>query len=218
MDKLQSTVAAQIIVNVDIKYLVQLPQGYNRSDERLWPLVLFLHGAGERGDDLSLVEKHGPPKLASQGKEFPFLLVSPQCPNRTSWPDLRDALAKLVDELIYEYPIDPTRIYVTGLSMGGYGTWYLAQAYPKRFAAIAPICGGGDPSKAALIKDIPTWVFHGAKDEVVPISQSQDMVDALKALGSGIRFTIYPEANHDAWSETYENPEFYEWLLSHRRK
>jgi predicted peptidase len=114
--------------------------------------------------------------------------------------------------------VDVNRIYLTGLSMGGYGSWTLAAAHPERFAAMAPICGGGDPADAKKLKDIPTWVFHGAKDEVVPPKASEDMVEAIKTEGGDIRYTLYPEANHDSWSETYDNPELYTWFLSHSLK
>jgi predicted peptidase len=119
--------------------------------------------------------------------------------------------------VIAQYAVDEERVYVTGLSMGGFGTWSLAQAHPERFAAIAPICGGGNPELAGNLRHVPVWAFHGAKDNVVPLSASQEMVDALKAIGADVKFTIYPEAYHDAWTETYENPQLYEWLLQHKR-
>jgi predicted peptidase len=102
--------------------------------------------------------------------------------------------------------------------MGGYGTWSLATEYPERFAAIAPICGGGDPKKAHLLKDMPVWVFHGAKDTVVPPERSEEMVNALKEAGGNVQYTVYPEADHDSWTETYNNPKLYEWFLKHKRK
>jgi predicted peptidase len=129
-----------------------------------------------------------------------------------------DALNALLDEVVAQYKVDKKRIYLTGLSMGGYGTWALAGTSPERFAAIVPICGGGDPADARRLKDIPTWVFHGAKDSVVPLSRSEEMVKALKEAGSDVKFTIYPEAEHDSWTETYNNPKLYEWLLQHKRK
>src|SRR5262249_12520812 len=116
------------------------------------------------------------------------------------------------------YRVDKDRIYVTGLSMGGYGTWALATAYPKRFAAIAPICGGGDPSEDKRLKDIPIWVFHRAQDRGVPLRASQAMVDAIKKAGGNPKFTVYEDADHDSWTETYNNPKLYEWLLKHKRK
>jgi len=124
----------------------------------------------------------------------------------------------LLKDVSKKYRIDENRIYVTGLSMGGYGTWDLAIKYPNRFAAIAPVCGGGDPTKASVLKDLPIWVFHGAKDEVVTLDKSQVMVDAIEKTGGSVKFTIYPEANHDSWTETYNNPELYEWFLAQSRE
>ena len=198
-------------------YLLYLPKDGGRAGAKR-PLVLFLHGAGERGDNLDLVKKHGPPKLVEAGKDFPFILVSPQCPKESVWTNETDILAALLDEIAAKHPVDADRVYLTGLSMGGMGTWALASAQPKRFAAIAPICGGGDPTKAPLIKDVPTWVFHGAKDKTVPIQKSEEMVAALKAAGGDPKFTVYPEAGHDSWTGTYNNPDFWTWLLAHKRK
>ncbi|HHL41924.1 MAG TPA: phospholipase [Candidatus Bathyarchaeota archaeon] len=197
----------------ETKYLLYLPDGY--SDEEKYPLLVFLHGAGERGDDLELVKIHGPPKLIEAGHDFPFIIVSPQVPLDEWWSP--DTVVWLTKETMDNYSVDTERVYLTGLSMGGFGTWRTATKYPEMYAAIAPICGGGDPSKAHLIKDVPVWVFHGAKDDVVPIKRSEEMYDALKEYGN-IEFTVYPEANHDSWTKTYENPKLYEWLLSHKRK
>jgi len=206
-------------MSVDCKYLLCVPEGYAESDQP-WPLVLFLHGKGERGDDLDLVAVHGPPKHAAAGESFPFILVSPQCPDDDWWTSVRQitALNALLDDIIDRYRVDEDRVYLTGLSMGGFGTFALATAAPDRFAAMAPICGGGEPFAAETMSHIPTWVFHGAQDEVVPLKRSQEMVDALEAAAADVKFTIYPEANHDSWTETYDNPELYEWLLKQRRK
>jgi len=207
----------EITKKVSLKYLLYLPKGYGEKKDQKWPLILFLHGAGERGDDLNLVKKHGPPKLVDQGKEFPFLVVSPQCPTSSWWPEQIDALIALLDEVQSKYAIDADRVYVTGLSMGGFGTWSLATRYPERFAAIAPICGGGDRYLAGRLKNVPVWAFHGAKDPTVPVQASKDMVEALRKAGGDVQLTIYPEAQHDSWTETYNNPKLYEWFLSHRR-
>ena len=197
-----------------MKYLIYLPKDYDKKES--WPLMLFLHGAGERGDNLEAVKVHGPPKLIEAGKEFPFIVISPQCPKDKWWDP--DELKALLDEIVKKYKVDKDRIYVTGLSMGGYGTWALAAEQPMRFAAIVPICGGGDPEKAKLIADVPIWVFHGKKDSVVPFSNSEKMVEALKKRGGDPKFTAYPDADHDSWTESYNNPELYEWLLKQKRK
>lgn len=202
-----------------IKYLLYIPEDYAKA-KKPWPVVLFLHGAGERGEDLEKVKVHGPPKLAGQGKAMPFICVSPQCPEKSWWSgdDQVAALKALLDDVEARYRVDKDRVYVTGLSMGGFGTWALAIDQPKRFAAIAPICGKGDPAKVAVIKDVPAWVFHGAKDGAVPTKESEVMVDALKAAGGKPKFTVYPEAGHDSWTETYASDEFWTWLLAQRRK
>jgi len=127
------------------------------------------------------------------------------------------AVGGLVEELQKNYDIDPNRIYLTGLSMGGMGSWALAIDQPARFAAVAPICGRGDATRVVVLKDVPIWVFHGAKDTAVPIKGAQDMVDALKAAGGSPKFTIYPDAGHDSWTATYDDPQFWAWLFQQHR-
>jgi predicted peptidase len=200
-------------VRVTMKYLLYLPKDYGQKSS--WPLMLFLHGIGERGDDLALVKTHGPPKLIDAGKQFPFIIVSPQCPRRQSWQPTE--LAILLDEIVEKYKVDQDRIYVTGLSMGGFGTWSLAAYQPRRFAAIVPICGRGEPLTAEMLAHVSAWVFHGARDPVVPLGYSEKMAEALKRSGANVKFTIYPEAGHDAWTETYNDPRLYEWLLQQKR-
>lgn len=200
-------------VKVTMKYLLYLPKGYEQKSA--WPLVLFLHGAGERGDNLEIVKQHGLPILIAEGKQFPFIVVAPQCPASQSWETFE--LTALLDEIVEKYKVDRDRIYVTGLSMGGFATWALAARTPNRFAAILPICGRGDPSQAKRMIHIPVWAFHGAKDPLVPLNMSQKMVDALKKNGGNAKLTVYPEAGHDSWTETYANPQIYEWLLEQKR-
>jgi poly(3-hydroxybutyrate) depolymerase/lysophospholipase L1-like esterase len=204
----------EIKVKVKLNYLLFLPEGYGKG-EKTWPLILFLHGAGESGDDLARVKTHGPPKIVEKKKDFPFIVVSPQSP-RGGWNP--DALNGLLEDVVARYKVDKDRIYLTGLSMGGFGTWALAAAHPERFAAIVPICGGGNPADAKRLKDLPIWVFHGAKDRVVPLARSEMMVKAIRTAGGKPKFTVYPEAGHDSWTETYNNPELYKWLLEHKRK
>jgi predicted peptidase len=203
----------RVTFEVATRYLLYLPEGY-AAETKEWPLLLFLHGAGERGKEIDSVKKHGPPKLIEEGRTYPFIVVSPQCPPDEYWSPI--VLRALLDEIISRYRVDRTRVYLTGLSMGGNGTWKLATAYPEMFAAIAPICGWGDTTTVARLKNIPAWVFHGAKDKVVTVDKSEAMVRALKECGGDVRLTVYPEAGHDSWSETYANPELYEWLLTHR--
>ncbi len=204
-----------ITKKITMNYLLYLPEDYSQHGQK-WPLVLFLHGSGERGDDINLVKRHGPPMLVSKGKQFPFILLSPQCPEGERWSV--ESLDKLLNKVEAEFNIDLSRVYITGLSMGGYGTWKMLKAFPDRFAAAVPISGGGSTDFICELKDEPIWVFHGKKDKVVPIEEDERMVKALKACGSGIKFTIYPDAGHNAWTRTYNNPEVYEWMLSKVRK
>lgn len=205
--------SVQVPETVQMNHWLYLPENYEQQEQ--WPLLVFLHGAGERGDDLQKVKVHGPPRLIAEGHEFPFIVVSPQCVSNQRWNP--DAVAHLVDHLCEKYKIDRQRMYLTGLSMGGYGTWATLAAHPKLFAAAAPICGGGDPNTVAQFKHVPLWVFHGAKDSVVPLRRSQEMVDALQAVGGNVKLTVYPEAEHDSWTESYANDELYQFLLQHQR-
>lgn len=201
-------------VKVEMDYLLYLPENYGQKDS--WPLLLFLHGAGERGTDLQLVKRHGPPKLIDQGKNFPMVVVSPQCTEGQWWQATE--LTALIDAIVEQHNIDERRIYVTGLSMGGFGTWSLAAYTPHRFAAVAPICGGGETYLVKRFPHLPVWVFHGAKDSVVPLQRSKEMVEALEKAGGNVELTVYPKAGHDSWTKTYQNPDLYEWLLEHQRE
>ena len=205
-----------ITKNLSCEYLLFLPEGYSKNKED-WPMILFLHGAGERGSDLNKVKVHGPPKIVEKQKDFPFIVVSPQCPGDDWWTDKVEVLIHLLDDIAARYNVDTERIYLTGLSMGGYGSWALAAEYPERFAAVAPICGGGNRIMAFRLKDVPVWAFHGAKDNVVPLKQSEEMVNAIKARGGDTRLTVYPNAGHDSWTKTYNNKELYDWFLEHRK-
>ncbi len=202
-------------VTVKLNYLLYLPEGYARDTDKKWPLIFFLHGAGERGDDINKVKVHGPPKIVEGKKDFPFIVVSPQCPENSWWEPFQ--LSALLDDVLAGLRVDPDRVYLTGLSMGGYGTWDLVSRSPRRFAAIAPICGGGNPAQARRIKDVPVWVFHGDKDPTVPVQLSDDMVAALTKAGADVKYTRYEGVGHDAWTKTYDNPELYQWFLAHKR-
>ena len=203
-------------VTLDYKFLLHIPLNDELKVEGNLPLIVFLHGAGERGSDLELVKVHGPPKIVEGQPKFPFAVLSPQCKSGEMWDPA--SLDLLLDQILSEYPIDASRIYLTGLSMGGRGTWDWAMYAPQRFAAIAPICGWGERFMSHKIKDVPTWIFHGALDQVVPLKESIDMVNALRRNGNDqVKFTVYEEANHDSWTETYNNAKLYEWFLSHRK-
>ena len=209
---------------VNLDYLLFLPKDYDAQPRKQWPVILFLHGAGERGSDVWAVAQHGPPKLVREKPGFPFIVISPQCPERQTWQN--DALLALLTDVLKQYRGDPTRVYLTGLSMGGFGSWSLGLENPDRFAAIAPICGGGDPLKTLLVdpkkadalKTLGVWAFHGGKDPVVKLAESERMVAAVRQTGNAdVQFTVYPEAGHDSWTEAYNNPKLYEWFLAHQR-
>lgn len=190
---------------------IQLPAGYDSDKTRRWPLLLFLHGSGESGDNLDLVKVHGPWKHTQE-----FLIAAPQNPTGDWWRP--EQVLSLVEELEKTYRLDSTRLYLTGLSLGGFGTWATALLAPKRFAAIAPICGAGDPTDAARLTELPVWAFHGLKDDTVPPRHSQEMIGALQRAGAReARLTLYPTAGHDSWSATYTNAALYAWLLSHKQ-
>jgi predicted esterase len=195
-------------------FLLHLPPNY-QSQPR-WPLILFLHGAGERGDDLTLVQHEGLCEYLQTHPEFPFIVISPQCPAHNSWS--ASMLTDLLDEAMAKYAVDPDRVYVTGLSMGGFGTWDLAAATPQRFAAAVPIAGGDDPGDAVRLRRLPLQVFHSSDDPIVPIREDQRIISALQAVGAEVTFTVYPSFSHDSWTRTYDNPDLWAWLLQQRRQ
>jgi predicted peptidase len=201
-----------------VKYQVCLPAGYDAS--KAMPLILFLHGSGEQGDDGAKQSSVGigPAIKANPAAWAPFITLLPQKPKGKGWfLDYDDLILAQLEKTKKEYKIDDARIYLTGLSMGGFGTWQLAAKHPGLWAAIAPICGGGNPADAPKIKDIPTWNFHGDKDSAVPIKKSQEMIDALKAAGGQPKFTIYPGVGHNSWDKAYREEKLWDWLLQHKK-
>jgi predicted peptidase len=216
----------QMSQTVQVNYLLYLPDTYGKDPMQKWPLILFLHGRGERGDDLELLKTHPLPKILEQQTDFPFIVVSPQLPaGNLWWSDMIEPLNALLYQIQASYSVDPQRIYLTGISMGGFGTWEFALRYPKRFAAIVPIAGGfreGQrviPENICDLSTVPIWVFHGGKDIDVQPYQSEILVDGLKKCGSNVQFTLYPEADHaGAWQRAYANPELYQWLLAQTLK
>ena len=178
--------------------------------------MLFLHGRGESNGPLSLVAKWGPPKMAAAGDELPFIVVSPQCPQEDYWNSevQLNRLTELLDHVNSTYSVNEKKTYLTGLSMGGYGSWALAAKHPTKFAAVMPICGGGKTEFAEKIKDIPIWVWHGDQDRAVPFKQSVEMVDAIKeAGGTSIKFTSLEGIGHNCWSAAYGTPQLHQWML-----
>ncbi len=195
-----------------LDYLVYLPDGYYRTTRR-WPVILVLHGRGECGEDIGIVRRQGLPRRVELRGGLPFVVVAPQSSN---WLWDPWTLGTVLDEVLGRFRVDPDRVYLVGASMGGNGTWAMAAAFPDRFAAIAPICGRGDLGQAERLRRVPTWAFHGGEDRVVPLEASERMVAALKAVGGDARLTVYPGVGHDAWTRTFDDPVFYEWLLRHR--
>lgn len=205
---------------VNLDYLLYLPKDYENSEEP-FPLVFFLHGAGERGSAIEKLTRNGLPKKIAAGEDFPFIMIAPQCSEDTSWAfDLR-ALSFFVMNVKERYRVDSTRIYLTGLSMGGYGAWHLAEMHPRAFAAVVPICGGtlpmvGFPERIKVLKDVPIWAFHGQEDPIVPVSETIQLVEALRSIHGNVKATIYPGVKHDSWNLAYEDKALWEWLLSQR--
>lgn len=229
----------EIKTGLHYNYMLYLPASYVENDPP--PLLLFLHGAGERGSDLSLTAVHGPLKLASNTRllerrfewtEFPFVVAAPQCPAGEWW--LNEHLIEVMNDVLQKVKVDQSRMYMTGLSMGGFGTWSFASEYPDFFAAIVPICGSGDApgwsglrnytqmdipkAKIEQLVGIPVWAFHGESDPVVNIEEQRKTIEEVRALGGEAEFTTYPGVGHDSWTTTYNNKEVYEWLLSHKKK
>lgn len=199
------------------RYLLYLPDEYGK-EEKKWPMIVFLHGSSVRGKNLNKIKRCGLPWLVEHRDGFPFIVISPQCPKGKRWVDIDNGcIMDIVDEICAEYSVDTDRVYVTGLSMGGHGAWYLASKYPDRFAAVAPLCGRADTSWAETVKDVPVWVFHGSRDSVCPIRYSDRMVEALRSRESDVTYTVYEGAGHDIVTRTYKNEELYTWFLSHHR-
>jgi len=205
---------AQNNIEQDLNYLLYLPNEYDQS-EQVFPLVLFLHGAGERGDDLENLKIHGIPKLINEGRSFPFISVAPQCPNDGYWdrPEYVSTLISLVKTVMKDTRVDPKRVYGTGLSMGGLGTLAIAIKDPELFSAIIPICGGADLEKIQRLNKLPMWIFHGDRDDVIPLDNSISIYQSLRSVNENVFLTVYAGVDHDSWTETYENDDIYDWLL-----
>ena len=205
-----------------LNYLLFMPRDTTAVENGKYPLIVTLHGIGERGSDLWKVKNEGLPKILDGKNDFKFIVVSPQCPSTTEWyynDGIQQKLDKMIDSVISRYPVDVNRIYLTGLSMGGIGTLDLAIRYPARFAALIPIAFRiEDGWNLCAIKDIPMWAFHGERDDIIPISKAQAVVNALVACGGNPLFTIYPDLYHDSWTRTYNNPDIYTWLLSKKKQ
>ena len=203
-------------VHYNFGYVEYLPENFDKNKK--YPLVIFLHGAGERGEDLDIASRHGFMKhVRESGREYPFIFVAPQCPCGKYWGCYTESLLAFIDYVTASLPVDADRVYLTGLSMGGTGTWMLAMADPERFAAIAPICGSGIYWYGEALKSIPVMVYHGDLDEIVPISNSLEMIKSVNRHGGNAEMKILYGVGHNAWDEAYAGDELYTWLLSHKK-
>jgi predicted peptidase len=201
--------------NASLQYLLYLPKGYETDITRIWPMIVFLHGADRRGDDLSLVTGMGIPFEIEEGRDLPFIVISPQC-SFGIWPDSENVakLYRLINEVAGMYRVDPKRIILTGFSMGGDGTWALATTHPEMFAAIAPVSAFGELGEKAIskLKDTPTWVFHGEYD-FVPVGNARRMVRILKKYNGAVKLTVWPGADHPgSCTMTYQSQSLYDWF------
>jgi len=209
----EKTFQKDVVLHVEWKYAQWLPGGY-AADGKKWPLLVFLHGAGEVGDELSRLQRHGPPKLAAAGRKFPFILVAPQSPHLL-WNPIE--VNAFTEEMVKTLAVDPKRVWITGLSMGGNATWMAAALRPDLYAAAVPICGWGDFFLVRGMARMGVWAFHGAKDPLVPVAKTQELVDSLQFAGGKPKLTIDPEAAHDSWTKAYDDPELWEWLQAQTR-
>ena len=197
-----------------LKYLLYLPSDY--AKQKQWPLIIYLHGGSLRGDDLEMLKRYGLAALLDKQVSIPFVVASPQCPLGKAWVDQEDAVLNLIDHVASTYSIDPDRIYLTGHSLGGRGTWFLASRHPEKFAAIVPLADGpAELSWVTPLKQVPVWTFHGTKDDLAPFERTEQFVNALKSAGGQVKFTPLPDRDHFIL-DMYENKEIYDWLLQHK--
>lgn len=204
-------------IKLTLNYIVYIPENYTTNSK--WPLLLSLHGSGERGNNIDDVKKWGIHKILREDNNFPFIVVSPQCPSGEIWEMQFNMLKELLDEIEDNYSIDKEREYLTGYSLGAYGTWNFAILNPERFAAIVPVSGGAiSPKKAMSLKQLPIWVAHGDNDTVVEFEESKRIVDCLEKYNPNIIFKVYKGAGHEVCTLAYEEPELYQWLLRQKRK
>lgn len=205
-----------------IRYLLHLPTAYATDNTNHWPFILFLHGRGERGTDVEIVRNIGLPHLLDEQPNFPGVVLSPQCPDDVRWPTQDANIIELLDTVLPTLRIDPQRVYLSGLSMGGEGTWYFGSRYPERFAAVVPVCARipqveGFPAYASRLKDTPLWAFHGDTDDTNPTDHTLQMVTAVRNAGGSPKLTIFPNTNHDCWGKVYNDAALWEWLLAQRK-
>jgi len=200
-------------------YVLYVPPEYGSGHQR-WPLIVFMHGAGECGSDgLKQVLVGIGSAIMLKREEWPFLVLLPQKPEANSrWEQYESMVLGVMEETQRHYRVDASRIYLTGLSQGGFGTWTIGSRHPQIFAALAPICGGGDPARAPALCSLPIWAFHGELDDVVSVNYSIDMVNAVNLAGGNARLTIFPQVGHGSWDAAYRTQGLAAWFLEHRRR
>lgn len=196
-------------------YLAYLPIGYKESVGKVWPVIIYLHGSSCKGNNLDRLKKYGPPFYLDRGMQVDAIVISPQCPSNRNWV-YGDWFESFYNEILAKYHVDPSRVYLTGMSLGGFGTWNLASRYPQYFAAIMPLCGGGKPDMVETIGDVPTWVFHGDRDRKVKLNRSTEMVEAMQEKGSRPKFSVLKGEGHDI-HHVYAEQNVYEWLLAQHK-
>lgn len=201
---------------VDYKYLTYLPDNYDSTKADLYPVIIYLHGRSASGTNLSSVRRYGLPFFLDRGKKLNYIVIAPQCPWGKNWAS-ENWMDPMMQKLNKKYHVDNDRIYLTGMSLGGFGTWELANRYPNRFAAIAPMCGGGKTEWTNNIYHIPTWVFHGTQDRLVPVLRSDQMVDGLKKHNALIKYSRIPKMGHDLHRQ-FDNDELYQWFAQFTRR
>jgi len=207
----------ETVVKENFHYYLYFPEHYEGTEDEEFPLLLFLHGGGESGGNLEEIKSNGPPKLIAEGNEFPFLILAPQNPHEKKWWNT-EALIELLDEVMANNRVDKNRIYLTGLSRGGGAAWELAVQYPKKFAALAVVCGMSPlPYASWMNKEMPIWVFHGKDDQSIPFSESEEMVEKLKRMGYNVKFTAYEGVGHNSWEKAYTTAELYDWFIEQKR-
>ena len=204
--------------DITIPYLLYLPDEYEANTGRLWPLILFLHGRGESGHNAEIVRTVGLPQRIDTQPDFQCIVLSPQCLPDERWPEQSDNVMELMNTIFKGLRVDHSRIYLNGLSMGGQGAWHLGALYPQRFAAVLPICGRiptveGFPERVCALKDVPVWIFHGAKDDRVPVEDAIKMAKLLEDCGGNVQLTIFPDGDHFCWDQVYEDQGVWDWML-----
>ena len=207
----------EVVVSETLDYYLYFPADYEESSEAKFPLLLFLHGGGESGGALDLLQKNGPPKLLAEGKDFPFIILAPQNPYKQKWWNVR-AVMELLESIIEENRVDPDRLYLTGLSRGGNACWEIATQYPSTFAAMAVVCGMTPLPYAHWVdKSMSIRVFHGTGDPVIPFSESEEMVRKLQEMGYNVELTAYTGVGHNSWEKAYLEEDLYTWFLEHSK-